>query len=108
MVTLSSIAQSGLQAAQARLTASASNVANLNTPGYKPLTVQTQAQGPSQPQQQPQPGGVVVSFSRAATEGVSLEEEMVGQLQAKTDFMANLQVLKTADQVMGSLLDAKA
>ena len=99
MVNLSSIAQSGLQAAQARLNASASNVANLQTPGYKPVTVQAQ----------PQPqGGVVVNFSRAATDGVALEEEAVAQIQAKTDFMANIQVLKTADQVMGSLLDTKA
>ena len=99
MVNLSSIAQSGLQAAQARLNASASNVANLQTPGYKPVTVQAQAQ---------QQGGVVVNFSRAATDGVAMEEEAVAQIQAKTDFMANLQVLKTADQVMGSLLDTKA
>lgn len=100
MVNLSSIAQSGLQAAQARLNASASNVANLQTPGYKPVTVQAQAQAQQQ-------GGVVVNFSRAATDGVALEEEAVAQIQAKTDFMANIQVLKTADQVMGSLLDTK-
>jgi flagellar hook-associated protein FlgK len=105
MSSLSSIAQSGMQAAQARLTASASNVANQSTPGYKAVEVQTQssASSPSRPT-----NGVVVSFSRAATEGVSLEKEAVEQMSAKSTYTANLQVLKTSDQMMGSLLNAKA
>lgn len=105
MLNVSSVAQSGLQAAQARLNASASNVANVSSPGYKPVEVQAQAQ--TQGQNQPT-GGVVVRFSRAATEGVSLEKEVVDQMQAKGTYTANLQVLKTADQMMGSLLNAKA
>ena len=105
MASLSSIAQSGMQAAQARLTASASNVANQSTPGYKPVEAQSQSQID---QSGSQTGGVVVSFSRAATEGVSLEKEVVGQMEAKSTYTANLQVLKTADQMMGSLLNAKA
>ena len=35
MVSISSIGSSGLQAAQLRLDASANNVANMNTPGYR-------------------------------------------------------------------------
>lgn len=105
MLSLSSVAQSGMQAAQARLTASASNVANQTTPGYKAVEVQSQAQTG----QTNQPaGGVVVSFSRAATEGVSLEKEAVQQIEAKSTYTANLQVMKTADQMLGSLLNAKA
>lgn len=100
MLSLSSIAQSGMQAAQARLNASASNVANMSTPGYQPVEAQSQAN--------PASGGVVVNFSRAATEGVSLEKEAVQQIEAKSTYTANLQVLKTSDQMMGSLLNAKA
>ena len=101
MLNLNTVAQSGLQAAQARLTASAGNVANQSTPGYRAVEVQSQAQTPS-------PGGVVVKFSRAATEGVSLEKEVVDQMQAKSTYTANLQVLKTADRMLGSLLDTRA
>ena len=35
MASISSIGSSGLQAAQLRLDASANNVANMNTPGYR-------------------------------------------------------------------------
>jgi flagellar hook-associated protein FlgK len=107
MLNVSSIAQSGMQAAQSRLTASASNVANQSTPGYKSVEVQAQAQ--SQPNSSSgASGGVVVQFSRAATEGVSLEKEAIAQMEAKSTYTANLQVLKTSDKMMGSLLDAKA
>ena len=43
MASLSSIGSSGLQAAQLRLDASANNVANANTPGYRRLSVAQQA-----------------------------------------------------------------
>jgi len=99
MTPLASIAQSGLQAAQARLGASAHNIANGQTEGFKRQTVQATAQ--------PQ-GGVRVTLSRAATEGADMTQDVVDQLSAKQSFAANLAVLKTADQVMGSLLDTKA
>lgn len=99
MSSLLSVASSGLQAAQARLNTSAHNVANGNTPGFTRKTVQAVAQ--------PQ-GGVQVSLSRAATEGPNLTQDVVDQLSAKQAFAANLAVLKTADRVMGSLLDTRA
>ena len=99
MNALTSIAQSGLQAAQTRLGASANNVANGQTEGFKRQTVQATAQ--------PQ-GGVVVTLSRAATEGSDLTQDVVDQLSAKQSFAANLAVLKTAGQMMGSLLDTRA
>ena len=40
-----------------------------------------------------------------ALPNVSLEEEFVVQLQAKTAYKANLAVLKTQEEVLGSLLD---
>ena len=99
MNALTSIAQSGLQAAQTRLGASANNVANGQTEGFKRQTVQATAQSQ---------GGVVVTLSRAATEGSDLTQDVVDQLSAKQSFAANLAVLKTADKMMGSLLDTRA
>lgn len=99
MFALPSIAQSGLQAAQARLGSSAHNIANMQTDGFKRETVTAQAA--------PQ-GGVVVSISQAAQSGPDVTQDVVDQMSAKHAFMANVQVLKTADKMMGSLLDVKA
>ncbi|MCB1978689.1 MAG: flagellar basal body protein [Burkholderiaceae bacterium] len=99
MSSLNSIATSGLAAAQLRLDASASNVANLNTPGYRARQVAQQAT-PG--------GGVAASVQRADAEGVSLEKEIVDQLAAKQAFLANLQTLRTGDAVLGALLDVRA
>ena len=99
MRPITSIAQSGLQAAQARLNTSAYNVANGQTEGFKRQTVQASADSD---------GGVKVSISQAAQAGANLEQDVVTQMAAKQDFLANLKVIKTADQMMGSLLDARA
>lgn len=99
MSALPSIAQSGLQAAQARLGAAAHNIANVQTGGFKRETVSAQAAPP---------GGVVVSISQAAQAGSDLTQDVVDQMGAKNAFLANVQVLKTADQMVGSLLDARA
>jgi len=99
MLALTSIAQSGLQAAQSRLGASAHNVANGQTQGFKRQMVQAQADAQ---------GGVQVTLGRATAAGADMARDAVEQLSAKQDFAANLAVLKTADQVMGSLLDIRA
>ena len=39
---------------------------------------------------------------------VDLAKEAVEQISAKTDFKANAAVAKTADEMMGALLDIKA
>lgn len=99
MNALPAIAQSGIQAAQTRLGASAHNIANQQTDGFKRESVSASpAQG----------GGVVVSFSQAAQVGANLPQDVVDQMSAKHAFVANVQVLKTADRMMGSLLDIKA
>jgi len=99
MSSLNAIASSGLSAARMRLDASAGNVANMNTPGYRAQRVVQQA-APE--------GGVDASVQRADAEGVSLEQEVVDQLAAKQDFMANVQTLRTGDAVLGALLDVRA
>jgi len=86
-----------MNAAQATLNASAHNLANLSTAPFHRQQV-VQATGPQ--------GGVTASFMPADTEGASIETDMVGMLQAKNDFLANLAVFRRSDQMMGSLLDA--
>lgn len=99
MASISSIALSGMNAAQTQLQASANNVANLATPGYRRQEVV----------QTPQPGGgVQAQTGRAAEVGTSLEADVVAQLQAKNSFLANLAVFKTGNQLAGALLDQKA
>ena len=96
MVSLSSIGSSGLQAAQLRLDASANNVANVNTPGYRRQAV---ARTPA----------LSATVEREGNEkGVALEQEAVEQMSATYAFKASLQTLKTQDHMLGSLLDVKA
>lgn len=100
MSSLSSIAGSGLQAAQLRLQASAHNVANMSTPRFHRDVVAQETQAT---------GGVRAFVERAAEEeGVALEQEAVEQMSATYAFKANLQVLRTNDAVLGSLLDERA
>lgn len=100
MASISSIGTSGMQAAQLRLDASAHNVANMNTPRFQRQVVDQQAT--------PGGAGVTGSVRRSQEEGVALEQEAVEQMSATYAFKASLQVVKTQDQMMGSLLDVKA
>ena len=99
MSSISSIALSGMSAAQTALDASASNIANASTPGYK----RREAVNTASPQ-----GGVAASVQRATEEGPALETDLVAQLQAKNAFLANLAVFKTGNAMAGALLDKKA
>ena len=100
MAPISSIASSGMQAAQQRLQASAHNVANVQTEGYTRLEVVQQSRSGV--------GGVDAATRRAESVGVSLESEMVDQLSARNAFVANASVFRTADRVAGALLDVHA
>lgn len=99
MTSLSNIALSGMQAAQTRLDASAHNIANLDTPGFRREEV-VQSQQPG--------GGVSASRERSEAPGPSLEADVVAQLQAKNAFLANLAVFKTGNALAGVLLNEKA
>ncbi len=100
MASISSIGSSGMQAAQLRLDASANNVANMNTPRYQRQVVDQEAA--------PEGAGVTGAVRRSQEEGVALEKEAVEQMSATYAFKASLQVVRTQDQMMGSLLDVKA
>jgi hypothetical protein len=87
MTSISSIALSGMNAAQSTLNASAHNIANLNTSDF---------------------GEQERATLTTATEiGSSLEKDVVAQLQAKNSFLANLAVFKTSDKMAGALLNLK-
>jgi len=99
MASISSIALSGLKAAQTTLNSSAHNVANMNTSGFRRQEVMQNAQ-PG--------GGVSTKLTTASEVGSSLETDVVAQLQAKNAFLANLTVFKTSDKMAGALLNLKA
>ncbi len=99
MASISSIAASGMNAAQTRLNVSAHNIANQNTAGTKRQEV-TQTAQPD--------GGVRASVGTASVPGSALADDVVSQLQAKHAFIANLAVFKTHDKMAGALLDKSA
>ena len=99
MNNTSSIALSGMNAAQQQLNASANNIANLGTPKYRRQEV-VQSASPE--------GGVSTKLQRAEVAGQALEADVVAQLQAKNAYLANLAVFKAADKMAGALLDKSA
>ena len=99
MNSVSTIAASGMQAAQQRLQATGHNLANLQTAGFRRQTVETQT-SPA--------GGVTTSVRTADQPGEDIATDLVGLMTAKHEFVANLQVFKTEDRMLGSLLDSKA
>ena len=97
--SISSIALSGMAAAQTTLNSSAHNIANVNTAGFR-------RQEATQTEQKS--GGVSASIMKPSSDGAGLESDMVAQLQAKNSFLANLAVFKTSDKMAGALLDTSA
>jgi flagellar hook protein FlgE len=97
MSALSVISLSGMNAAQTALGASAHNIANASTGAFRreQVTQRTAADG-----------GVTTSMSQSAQAGDAIETDIVGQLIAGNQFLANLAVFKTNDRVLGALLDA--
>lgn len=91
------IALSGMQSASTRVAVSAHNVANLLTEGFRPqrATQTARASGGSQ---------AMVSTADEP-EAVDLEREIVGQIEAKTQYKASARVLRTESEMRGSLLD---
>lgn len=96
MFSFSAVSLSGMKAAQTSLDASAHNLANLQTEGFRRQRVMQSTQAD---------GGLTTSLSRSSEAGNAIETDLVGQLVAKNQFLANLAVFKTGDQMMGSLLD---
>lgn len=96
MTSASAIAISGMSAAQATLRVSAHNIANLGSGGFRRQHVSQTAESG---------GGVSTSVSQAAQPDSALETDVVGLLQAKNSFLANLAVFRTGDRMTRALLD---
>jgi flagellar hook protein FlgE len=99
MSSITAIALSGMNAAQSQLDSAGHNIANLQTPNFKRQQVQQATQ--------PAGGGVTTSLSQANVEGPAIATDMVGLLQSKNAFLANLAVFKAQDQMAGALLKLK-
>lgn len=97
---------SGLKAHMSALDSTAHNVANANTAGFVPQQVSFQEQ-PA--------GGSTVSISREGVSlalqeqsGTDLTSEIVQSIQFKTGFDLSAKIVKTADELLGTLIDIKA
>lgn len=96
MSTVSAIALSGLQAAQTRLGTGAHNIANLQTDGFRRQRVEASTRAS---------GGVDMVVARAPEPGHAMIADVVGMLEAKHSYLANLAVFKADDRMQGALLD---
>lgn len=98
-----SIALSGLNAAGTRLGVSAHNIANSQTPEFTRQQVQQTSLAE---------GGVRVTVDGAGSPEqaplASLADDIVQQKIAAYDFKANLKVIQTELDLLGSLLDTRA
>jgi len=99
MGSASSIAISGLAAAQLRLDASSHNIANWQTPNFRREEV-TQRELPE--------GGVTATIEQAESTVPKLNTDIVEQIQAGYTFDANLRTLRTEQDMLGTLIDLKA
>lgn len=96
-----------------KFSASVENLSNLQTRGYKAARVALTADGR---------GGVSAEITRDSAPGpladmgqgdvvelsnVNIAEEMVGMMVAQRSFEANVKAIKTADEMLGTLLDIK-
>jgi len=108
--TVARLAVSGLDVAQTQLAVSAGNVANLNTPNYRPARVTSQSL--------PNGGAAaIVTLSGAgapeaagaeAPSGTDLTTELVDQRVALRGYEANLAALKAANDREKRLLSVFA
>jgi len=96
MLSVAALSLSGMDAAQAALDASAHNIANGDTKGFRrQLVTQSTVAG----------GGVATALTHAPDAGNALEADIVDQLVAKNAFLANLAVFRTSNKMLGSLLN---
>lgn len=92
-----STALSGMSAANERLRASANNVANVNTSGYRRERIEAQTAEDGD--------GVTTQVVKLPQPGANLETDVVEQKSATYAYVANLRVLQTQIRAEGTLLD---
>jgi flagellar basal body rod protein FlgC len=97
-MSTTSIALSGVNAAMLQLDVSAHNIANQQTPDFKPQAVVQSAE--------PE-GGVRTKIVQTRDADSPLEGDIVKQMSASYAYRANLRVLQTEEKMTGALLDAR-
>lgn len=111
--TALNIGITSLRAYQRALDSSSHNIANANTSGFQPEQAQFQ---------EAIAGGVVVNISQngsiasgstpadlaTQTSGTDLSTELVNTIQYKAGFQFSAQIVKAADDVLGTLIDINA
>jgi flagellar basal-body rod protein FlgC len=111
---LAAIASSGMRLESQRLAQSAANTANVETPGYEARRIVAASRsgggviGTSVPTYGPR--GVRMEADGGVTQLSNTDpiDETVTQLSSVRAFQANVAVLRTADEMIGELLDRRA
>lgn len=110
-------ALSGLTAIQKKTGATAHNVANADTDGFKKIRVTLHEQEPqgvrAEVRQMDTPGPLVQEqtaegFTPVEKSNVELSEELPDLMLSRRMFQANLKTIRTEDEMLGSLLDIKS
>ena len=116
MITAIHTALSGLTAFAKQIEVVAHNVANVNTDGFKKSRaefVEVESGGVLPVVQKDNSAGPTVlkdtgyGPTQVELSNVDLAEEAVSQIIAQRGFEANLRTLKTADDMLGAILDTK-
>ncbi|QOV92519.1 flagellar basal body rod protein FlgC [Humisphaera borealis] len=111
MFSVLDIAASGLSAASARIAVTAGNIANLNTSGYQARRANLTPVEPAGVRVDSvtldeTPAGI--DEEGLETSNVDLVGETVNLIRDKHLYQANAKLLKTGDQMLGTLLDVLA
>jgi len=116
MIGAMSSALSGLIAFSTQIDVTAHNIANVSTYGFKPSRtefVAVESGGVRAMTQKSETAGPTILSDRGYgptqldLSNVNLAEETVNRIVAQRGFEANLQALKTADDMLGRMLDIK-
>jgi flagellar basal body rod protein FlgG len=97
MMDALSIAASGLNLASAQVNVAANNIANFNTPGYGTEELD--------PISAPDGDGVEIGGVQQTNQPVNLPNQVIDLKQVALMYDANAMVVRTADQMYGSLLN---
>jgi flagellar hook protein FlgE len=100
MSSIFGVSRSGLEAAQVRLRVAAHNVANVATEGFQRQAVQaTTVEG----------GGVITRVvPQAVQPAVPIVQDLLAAKSARSEFQANLKMVKTSFDLIGTLFDDRA
>lgn len=94
---------SSIQAHQTMLNTSANNVANVNTDGFKPSDTRI-----TEDQESVRAYNTKSDDNGSVKSQTDLAKEIPDQITAQNATSANVSVIKTQDEMFGSLLDIKA